>query len=83
MNIASTDRSSFFARPIAWMVFLLLMLSNPAWADSPSLVDINVNTGGRYVTLDARLINGLNGKVREAIDSGVPITFTYTSLHIN
>ena len=33
---------------------------------------------GRYVTLDARLINGLNGKVREAIDSGVPITFTYT-----
>jgi len=63
---------------VGWLLFAGLALANPAWADSPSLVGLDVGTGGRYVTLDARLVNGLNDKVREAIESGMPITFTYT-----
>lgn len=74
----NTDRAGFFSKHMAWFLFLGLILANPVWANSPSLVNLDVAAKGRYVTLDARLVNGLNGKVQEAIESGMPITFTYS-----
>jgi len=72
-------QNAYTTRLVAVMVFFALaVFAAPAWSETaPALVDLKVKTGGRYVTVDARLENGLNNKVQEAIASGMPITFAY------
>lgn len=48
----------------------------PAWA-KPNISKISLNTEKEVVTLDAELIDAFNEKIREAIESGVAMTFTY------
>jgi Domain of unknown function (DUF4390) len=48
----------------------------PAGAN-PSLSKISLNAEKELVTLDAELVDAFNEKIREAIESGVPMTFTY------
>ena len=48
-----------------------------AWAASPSLVNIGVGTQGQIVVVNARLVNGFTNTISEAIESGVPMTFTF------
>ena len=51
-------------------------LITPAWA-APTISKININTEKEVITLDAELIDAFNEKVKEAIESGVAMTFTY------
>ena len=58
--------------------FILLSVPIPSvFAESPNIVNIGVATKGKYVVMNARLIDGFNDKVLEAIESGVPMGFTY------
>ena len=59
--------------------FLLFVLaSSPsAFAESPNIVNIGVATKGNYVVMNARLIDGFTEKILEAIESGVPMGFTF------
>ena len=44
---------------------------------APSLVNIGVATKGKIVVINARLIEGFTDSIEEAIENGVPITFTF------
>jgi hypothetical protein len=58
--------------------FLLIAVPIPsAFADSPNIVNIGVATKGKYVVINARLIDGFTEKITEAIESGVPMGFTF------
>ena len=58
--------------------FLLIPAPTPfAFADSPNIVNIGVATKGKYVVMNARLIDGFTEKITEAIESGVPMGFTF------
>lgn len=48
-----------------------------AFAASPNIVNIGVATKGKYVVMNARLIDGFTEKIIEAIESGVPMGFTF------
>ena len=51
--------------------------TSPVFADSPNIVNIGVSTKGKYVVMNARLIDGFTEKIMEAIESGVPMGFTF------
>ena len=58
--------------------FLLTMgLVSPVSAVSPDIVNIGVGTKGKYVVMNARLIDGFTEKIQEAIKNGVPMGFTF------
>ena len=49
--------------------FILLSVPIPSvFAESPNIVNIGVATKGKYVVMNARLIDGFNDKVLEAIE---------------
>ncbi len=59
-------------------VLMALFFINTMTAEaSPSLVNIGVGTKEKLVVINARLIEGFTESVEEAIESGVPITFTF------
>lgn len=58
--------------------FLVTMvLVSPVAAVSPDIVNIGVGTKGKYVVMNARLIDGFTEKIQEAISNGVPMGFTF------
>jgi hypothetical protein len=58
--------------------FLLTMaLVSPVSAVSPDVVNIGVGTKGKYVVMNARLVDGFTEKIQEAINNGVPMGFTF------
>mgnify|MGYP002039514360 FL=1 len=57
-------------------VFVFIRIT-PVFADSPNIVNIGVSTKGKYVVMNARLIDGFTEKIMEAIESGVPMGFTF------
>ena len=64
----------------AFILGFLLFVLNPspsAFAESPNIVNIGVATKGNYVVMNARLIDGFTEKILEAIESGVPMGFTF------
>jgi hypothetical protein len=65
--------------PASILSFFLLIAVPipPAFADSPNIVNIGVATKGKYVVMNARLIDGFTEKITEAIESGVPMGFTF------
>lgn len=52
-------------------------MTTVAWAVSPSLVNIGVGTKGNLVVINARLMDGFTDNIYQAIESGVPMTFTF------
>ena len=50
---------------------------SPALAESPDVVNIGVGTRGKYVVVNARLIDGFTETIKEAIENGVPMGFTF------
>ncbi|MEK9629870.1 MAG: DUF4390 domain-containing protein [Nitrospinota bacterium] len=48
-----------------------------AFSASPNIVNVGVATKGKYVVMNARLIDGFTDKIIEAIESGVPMGFTF------
>ena len=64
----------------AFILGFFLFIAAPipsAFADSPNIVNIGVATKGKYVVMNARLIDGFTEKISEAIESGVPMGFTF------
>jgi len=55
----------------------LWSLVSTAVASSPSVANIGVSTKGNYVIMDAVLTEGIEEKILEAIESGVPMTITF------
>ena len=62
-----------------WVSALVLTMGliSPASAVSPDVVNIGVGTKGKYVVMNARLVDGFTEKIQEAINNGVPIGFTF------
>jgi hypothetical protein len=58
-----------------WFAFWVLVPQ--AIAAGPSVANIGVATKGNYIIMDAILTDGMEGKIREAIESGVPMTITF------
>ena len=59
------------------MVAVWFATTTVTWAISPSLVNIGVSTKGKIVVMNARLMDGFTSSISEAIESGVPMTFTF------
>ena len=74
LKITRLDKQRIVLSVVAAM---WLTLTGGAWAESPALVNIGVGTQGNLVVMNARLINGFTDSITEAIESGVPMTFTY------
>ena len=66
---------------ISILVFAFFMLTlglvSPVSAVSPDVVNIGVGTKGKYVVMNARLVDGFTEKILEAIENGVPMGFTF------
>ena len=62
---------------VFWITCLLCFQVTSAIAASPYIVNISVGNTGNVVTVDATLVDGFNDSMLEAIESGVPISFTY------
>ena len=60
---------------IVMMVFLLV--SELAVEATPSLVNIGVGTNGKIVVINARLVEGFTDTIEDAVEDGIPITFTF------
>ena len=48
-----------------------------ALAESPDVVNIGVGTKGKYLVVNARLIDGFTETIKEAIKNGVPMGLTF------
>jgi Domain of unknown function (DUF4390) len=59
------------------IILSLWVLVSTATAASPTVANIGVATKGNYVLMDAILTDGIEGKVLEAIESGMPMTITF------
>lgn len=61
------------------LTFFLLALANfsTALAASPDVVNIGVGTKGKYVVVNARLIDGFTESIKKAIENGVPMGLTF------
>ena len=70
------NNSSKILRVFIFVLAIGCFLIAPAWA-APSISKIHLNTEKEVITLDAELIEAFNEKVKEAIQSGVAMTFTY------
>ena len=56
---------------------LTFFFASSAGAVSPDVVNIGVGTNGKYVVINARLVDGFTEKILEAIENGVPMGFTF------
>lgn len=65
------------ALKIAAVVCLLLIPSFGRADDDPGIVNIGVKASSRLVLVDALLVDAFNESTMEAVESGVPISFTY------
>ena len=73
-RIKKSDLISFWVS----VFFILTMVLVPSVsAVSPDVVNIGVGTKGKYVVMNARLIDGFTEKIQEAISNGVPMGFTF------
>ena len=66
---------------ISILVFAFFMLTlglvSPVSAVSPDVVNIGVGTNGKYLVMNARLVDGFTEKILEAIENGIPMGFTF------
>jgi len=59
-------------------VMTVLLLMNELTVEAaPSLVNIGVGTNGKTVVINARLVEGFTEDIEEAVEDGIPITFTF------
>ena len=52
-------------------------LVSTALAGSPDVVNIGVGTKGKFVVVNARLIDGFTESIKEAIENGMPMGLTF------
>ena len=77
MIFSKTNKSKLTSWAVTALFILTLGLVSPVSAQSPDVVNIGVGTKGKYVVINARLVNGFTDKILEAIESGVPMDFTF------
>ena len=77
LDISKNKGGKFGFRLIATVLVWGWFLVATAMAESPSVVNVSVGTTGNYVTMDAALLNGFTEEIREAVESGVPMTMTF------
>jgi hypothetical protein len=63
-------------RTLAFIAVFWGVLVSAAVA-KPAITKVSLNTEKELITLDAELIDAFSEKIKEAIESGVPMTFTY------
>lgn len=63
-------------KTLAALAAVLCLLSGPASAD-PTVANIGVDTDEETLLVDGILVGGFTESIREAIESGVPLTFSY------
>ena len=58
---------------LIWGFFILIASpAGSAFAESPNIVNIGVSTKGKYLVMNARLIDGFTDKILEAIENEEP-----------
>ena len=63
---------------VSIIAIIILLGINPIVTEaSPSLVNIGVGTKGKVVVMHAQLVDGFNDSIMDAIENGVPISFTF------
>ena len=63
---------------LMWSFFICIATPTfSAFADSPNIVNIGVSTKGKYLVMNARLLDGFTDNILEAIENGVPMGFTF------
>ncbi|MDH5762104.1 MAG: DUF4390 domain-containing protein [Nitrospinota bacterium] len=70
----TTFLKTFRAVTFVAMFWGLLVATGMA---KPAITKVSLNTQKDLITLDAELIDAFSEKIKEAIESGVPMTFTY------
>ena len=70
-------RADIISLWVSAFFLLTMVLVSPASAVSPDVVNIGVGTKGKYVVMNARLVDGFTEKIQEAINNGVPMGFTF------
>ncbi len=60
---------------LTWLSLSFLVV--PVVSANPEVANIGVGTKGNYIVMDAILTEGIEGKILEAIESGVPMTITF------
>ena len=58
-------------------LIVLLLMNELSVEAAPSLVNIGVGTNGTTVVINARLVEGFTDSIEEAVEDGIPITFTF------
>jgi len=77
-TIISKNKRPDLISILVFVFFILTMgLVSPVSAVSPDVVNIGVGTNGKYVVMNARLVDGFTEKILEAIENGVPMGFTF------
>ncbi len=56
---------------------MTLIAVQPVFAESAEISQVQVSTKGKYITVNAKLIEGFNEKILEAIQNGMPMTFNF------
>ena len=78
--------STFFKKKALYKIFVgltasislsLSVLVTATIAAGPSVANIGVSTKGNYIIMNAILTDGIEGKILDAIESGVPMTITF------
>ena len=60
------------------VIFLITLFAvQLVFAGTAEISQIQVSTQGKYVTVNAKLIEGFNEKILEAIQNGLPMTFKF------
>jgi len=59
------------------LMTVLLLMNELTVEAAPSLVNIGVGTNGKTVVINARLVEGFTKNIEDAIEDGIPITFTF------
>ena len=65
---------------ISAVILIWVFIFSPipsVFAASPNIVNIGVGIKGKYVVMNSRLLDGFTEKIIEAIESGVPMGFTF------
>ena len=65
---------------ISAVILIWVFIFSPipsVFAASPNIVNIGVGIKGKYVVMNSRLLDGFTEKIIEAIESGVPMVFTF------
>ncbi len=77
-TIISKNKRPDLISILVFVFFILTMgLVSPVSAGSPDVVNIGVGINGKYVVMNARLVDGFTEKILEAIENGVPMGFTF------